>query len=62
MFIIPKNKVYTTDLGSISMIPPSFISNYSYEIYCLEGDLFDHIERFKTFEAAQKRINNLLKL
>lgn len=62
MFAIPKNKVYTTDLGSISMIPPSYVSDYSYEIYCLEGDLFDDIERFKTLEAAEERVNNLLNL
>lgn len=62
MFAIPKNKVYTTDLGSISMIPPSYVSNHSYEIYCLEGDLFDDIERFKTLEAAEERVNNLLNL
>jgi hypothetical protein len=62
MFTIPKNTVYTTDLGSISMIPPSYVSGHFYEIYCLEGDLFDDIERFATLEAAEERINNLLKL
>lgn len=62
MFTLPKNKVYTNDLGSISMIPPSYVSDYSYEIYCLEGDLFDDIERFKTRHEAKERINNLLKL
>ena len=62
MFTIPKNKVYTNDLGSISMIPPSYVSDYSYEIYCLEGDLFDDIERFETLEAAEERVNNLLNL
>ena len=61
MFTIPKNKVYTTDLGSISMIPPSYVSDYSYEIYCLEGDLFDDIERFKTRHEAKERIDSLLK-
>lgn len=60
--IIPSNKVYSSDLGAISMIPPSYVSNYSYEIYCLEGDLFDDIERFKTRHEAKERINNLLKL
>jgi len=44
------------------MIPPSYVSDYSYEIYCLEGDLFDDIERFKTLEAAEERVNNLLNL
>ena len=60
--IIPSNKVYSSDLGAISMIPPSYISDYSYEIYCLEGDLFDDIERFKTRHEAKERINNLLNL
>ena len=62
MFAIPSNKVYSSDLGAISMIPPSYVSDYSYEIYCLEGGLFDDIERFKTRHEAKERINNLLKL
>ena len=38
------------------------ISDYSYEIYCLEGDLFDDIERFKTRHEAKERIDSLLRL
>ena len=60
MFAIPSNKVYRSDLGAISMIPPSYVSDYSYEIYCLEGDLFDDIE-FKTRHEAKERIDSLLK-
>ena len=60
--MIPSNKVYSSDLGSISMIPPSYVSDYSYEIYCLEGDLFDDIERFKTRHEAKERIDSLLRL
>ena len=60
MFTIPQNKVHTTEKGSISMIPPSYVSDNMFEIYCLEGDLFDDIERFNTKAEAMERINNLL--
>ena len=60
MFTIPKNSIHATEKGSISMIPPSYVSDYMFEIYCLEGDLFDDIERFHTEEEAMERVNNLL--
>lgn len=60
MFTIPNNEVHTTDKGSISMIPPCWVTMDMYEIYCLEGNLFDDIERFYTKEEAMERINNLL--
>lgn len=60
MFTIPNNKVHTTDKGSISIIPPCQFTMDMYEIYCLEGNLFDDIERFYTKEEAMERINNLL--
>lgn len=39
---------YKTDKGEISLIYPSWISMDSYEIYCIEGNLFDDIERYDT--------------
>ena len=59
--MIQSNKVYSSDLGSISMIPPSYISDYSYEIMSIDGDLFDDVERFKTRHEAKERIDSLLK-
>lgn len=51
---------YKTDKGEISLIYPSWISMDSYEIYCIEGNLFDDIERYDTLEEAEERINELL--
>lgn len=51
---------YKTDKGEISMIYPSWVSMDMYEIFCIEGKLFDDIERFDTIEEAEERINELL--
>lgn len=51
---------YETEKGIISLIYPSWISMESYEIYCIEGELFDGIERYETLEEAEERINELL--
>ena len=56
---LPKQK-FTTEKGSISMIHPCEFTDEKYEIYSLEGDLFDDIERYPTHEQVMKRINNLL--
>ena len=36
-------------------------NRYFWEIYCLEGELFDDVERFSTEKECEKRIINLLK-
>jgi len=51
---------YKTDKGEISMIYPSWVSDDSYEIFCIEGYLFDDIERYDTLEEAESRIKELL--
>ena len=51
---------YQNDIGEISLVYPSRITFNSYEIYCIEGNLFEDIERFDSLEEAEKRINNLL--
>tara|TARA_R110000796_G_scaffold161858_6_gene278656 strand:- start:1989 stop:2228 length:240 start_codon:yes stop_codon:yes gene_type:complete len=51
---------YKTDKGEISMIYPCQSTFNSYEIYCIEGNLFEDIERYSTKEKAEERINKLL--
>lgn len=55
-------QVFTSEEGSISMIHPCEFTNQEYEIYSLEGDLFDDIERYPYHNRVMERINNLLKL
>jgi hypothetical protein len=58
-----KQYFYTSLKGKISLI---FLPNYFmdgvdwWEIYALEGDLIEDIERFKSKKGAEKRINELL--
>lgn len=55
--------IYSSEKGKISLI---YLPNYLrdginlWEIYCLEGDLFDDIERFKSKSEAEKRIKEML--
>jgi len=54
--------IITSEKGTISLI--SFVRFYEdapWEIYCLEGNLFDDINRFKTKQEAMKVIKDLLK-
>lgn len=55
--------IYESDKGQISLLK---LINYFrdghdlWEIYCLEGDLFDDVERFNTKKEAEERIKDLL--
>jgi hypothetical protein len=51
---------YKTNKGEISLVYPCYSTFNSYEIYCIEGSLFEDIERYKTLEEAESRINGLL--
>jgi hypothetical protein len=55
--------IYESEKGSISLIelPNYFRDGITlWEIYSLEGDLFEDIERFNSKEEAERRINELL--
>lgn len=52
---------YKTDKGEVSLLYPCLATNYYYEIYSVEGNLFVDVERYNTFQEAEKRINELLK-
>lgn len=52
---------YRTDKGEISLLYPCLATNYYYEIYSVEGELFIDTERYDTFQKAEERINQLLK-
>ena len=51
---------YKTDKGIISMLTPCRATMGTYEIYCIEGDLFEDVERYDTLEEVEARINELL--
>lgn len=51
---------YKTEKGEISLLYPSFATMELYEIFCIEGELFEDIERFDTLEEAEQRIRELL--
>jgi len=51
---------YKTEKGEISLIHPVHYTNNRYEIFCIEGDLFEDVERFDTLEEAEERIKSLL--
>lgn len=58
--IVSDSHRYLNEIGEISLIYPSFATNDMFEIYCIEGELFDDIERFITLEEAEDRIKYLL--
>jgi len=56
--------VYSSDKGSISLIllPNYFLNGKDlWEIYSLEGDLFDDVERFPSFKKAEERVHYYLR-
>ena len=58
--IISDSNRYSTDKGEISLVGPCMATMQTFEIYCIEGDLFCDIERYDTKEEAEKRIKELL--
>lgn len=55
--------IYTTKKGKISLIelPNYFLDGIDlWEIYSLEGELFEDVERFKSKEQVEVRIKELL--
>jgi len=51
---------YKGDKGTISLVYPTIFSFGEYEIYCIEGNLFEDIERYPTLAEAESRIEELL--
>ena len=51
---------YKTEKGEISLIQPSEVNFDTYEIFCINGGLFNGVERFDTFHKAEERICDLL--
>jgi len=58
--LISDSNRYKSDKGLISMLPPCRATMEMYEIYCLEGGLFEDTERFDNIEDAETRIGELL--
>lgn len=55
--------IYKNDIGEISLIEINnrYKDGFNYEVYCLEGNLFEDIDRFETLEKAEKFIFKKLK-
>ena len=51
---------YESDKGIISMITPCLHTLYTYEIYCIRGNLFDDVEKYSTLYEALDRITELI--
>jgi hypothetical protein len=51
---------YSTNKGEISLVGPCMATMQLFEIFCIEGDLFDDVERYDTKEEAVNRIKELL--
>jgi len=57
--------IYSSSKGKISCV---FLKNYLldnrdfYEIYCLEGDLFEGVERFLTLKEAEEKVAEYLNI
>ena len=51
---------YETEKGEISLLTPCRATYELFEIYCIQGNLFEGIETFVTLEEAEQRISELL--
>ena len=51
---------YTKDDKRISLLEVEGLL-WNWEIYCLNGEVFDDIEKFDSFEQGEKRVLELLK-
>ena len=51
---------YTSPKGEISLLSPCYATMDMFEIYCIDGDLFEDIERYETIQDAEIRISKLL--
>lgn len=55
--------IFSSEKGKISLVLLKdylFDGRDTWEIYCLEGKLFEDVERFDTKEEAKKRVRELL--
>lgn len=53
-------KLAYSNKGMISILIPSHFTNEMFEIYSLDGNLFEDIERFDTEKKALDRCKELL--
>ncbi len=58
--LVSGSERYKTDKGEISLLTPCPATSATFEIYCIEGDLFEDVERYDSLEEAEERINSLL--
>ena len=58
--LISDSNRYKTVKGEISLLTPCRATFNTFEIYCINGNLFEDIERYDTLQEAEERIHNLL--
>jgi len=51
---------YKGNKGEISLIHPCYATQHLFEIYSIDGDLCEDIERYNTIEEAEQRISELI--
>jgi hypothetical protein len=51
---------YKTNKGEISLLYPCRATMEMFEIYSIEGNLFEDVERYDSLQEAEERINELL--
>lgn len=59
-YLVGDSHRYKNEKGEISLVYPCMATMDEYEMFCIQGDLFEDIERFSSFEEAEERINELL--
>jgi hypothetical protein len=52
--------LFSSEKGVISCVSPCSSTKNYYEIFVIEGDLFEDIERYDTLDEAESRIKELL--
>lgn len=54
------SKRYKTEKGEISLVEPCGITQNTFEIYCINGNLFEDVERYDSLEQAESSIKTYL--
>lgn len=58
--LVGASRRYKTNIGEISCVHPYRATMDSFEIFCIEGSLFEDIERYDTLEETEEKITELL--
>lgn len=59
-WLISDSERYKTEKWEISLVRPCRATNYTFEIYCIEWNLFEGVENYFSIESAEEKIYSLL--